>query len=129
MTRIIYKIKDGYGEIRSICGTGSPLVIVTDSAACGYVKIGDYVSAIESGEAEFDVSRIHDGVYTPTISGDVHATLEPIKKEHTSVIAMPTPDTTLRHMLVRLERAEETVANLSARVDKLSVLYGKQVIF
>lgn len=129
MTRIVYKIKGPVGEARELSGTGGTLAVIIDPSTTGYVRLGGAVSVIEDGCALFELSHIKDGDHTPTLSGEVCATLEPIRKEGERITLLPTPDVTVRNLLNRLERTEQTLSTLISRVDKLSTLYGKQVIF
>lgn len=129
MTRIVYKLKGAVGEARELSGAGATLAVIIDPAHSGYVRLGGAVSALEDGCALFELSRIPDGDHTPTLSGEVCATLEPIRKAGERITLLPTPDVTVRNLLERLERTEEALSTLILRVDKLSSLYGKQVIF
>lgn len=129
MKKLFYKIVDGYGECRNISGDGTALLIVIDSAENGSVTIGGAVAELKDGAALFEIDKLNDGVYTPLLSGEIHAELEPIQKQGGKITLMPTSDKTVRRMLARLATAEERLSVISARLDRLSELYGKRVIF
>ena len=131
MTRIIYKLKDGWGEARELSSSGKvgELIITVDPILSGYISIGGVASQICDGQARFSTNRIADGEHTPIVSGEMHAELEPILKSGNKISLLPTSDKTIRKLLQRLERAEEAISTLTRRIDKLGELYGKKVIF
>ena len=130
MTRIVYKIIDNTAEMRSFDSDGSLIADIdiyphTD----GYVVIGGEVTQVSSGHAMIDMSRLREGVYTPVLYADRVITLEPIKREKGKIVFPGTPDSTVRALLVRCERAEEEIARLAQRLMEISNRVGREIIF
>lgn len=129
MTRIIYKIIDGWGESVGICGTGTPLILEVAAKSPSYVSIDGAVKLVSGGEAKFDLGAISDGEHTPTLSGSEHAVLEPLRVRGERVELLPTPDETVRRLLKRAARLEERLSAAEGDLSELRQKLNDKTIF
>ncbi|MBQ7363197.1 MAG: hypothetical protein IJW48_01975 [Clostridia bacterium] len=129
MTRIVYKIRDGFGEIRECSGDGLLLTVAIKPDTGGYVTLGGITKRLADGEARFNLERLSDGDYTPTLEGTASAVLEPVRKLSGRVFALPTPDSSIRRLLERSEKSEEKIKKLEGRLDELLRLIEGRIIF
>ena len=129
MTRIIYKINDGWGEHVGIGGReDGSIAIELTAPAPSFVTVGEAVRELKDGRAVFPLSEITDGDHTPLLSGAVCAVLEPIRKRGRTVTLLPTPDETVRRLLKRaaslerrLEVAEGSIRTLAEKIEKTTI--------
>ncbi len=128
MTRVVYKINDGYGEVREAVGEGLMLTIAVKPDTGGYITLGNVTKRIVSGECLFNLERIPDGEYTPKISGPTPATLEPLCKLSGRIFPLPTPDATVRRLLLRTEVLEAKCEALSKELTELLSLLDSRII-
>ena len=129
MTRIIYKIKDGIGEIRACSGDGLRLTVVTKPGTDGYITLAGITKRLSCGEASFNLERVPDGDYTPTLVGGECAIFEPVRKLSGKVFPLPTPDSTVRHLLERVDSLEEKTESLEKELEELERLLSSRIIF
>ena len=130
MTRIAYKITGDIAEMRSFDSDGTLIVDIDISPRTdGYVVIGGEVIQLSMGHVMIDMSRFGEGEYTPMLYADRVITMEPIKREKGRIVFSGTPDSTLRALLVRCERAEEEISRLAQRVMEISNRVGREIIF
>lgn len=129
MTRIIYRIIDGWGEAAGIHGSGDPLVMEIAAGERSFVTLDGAVREIASGEAVFKLSEISEGEHTPIVSGEVHAVLEPLRRRGTRIEPLPTPDETVRRLLRRAARLEERVSLAENELSELKQRMGNDKIF
>ena len=130
MTRIVYKIVENKGEMRSFETDGTQvLTIDIGPRVSGHVAIGREVAPVTGGRGKIDLSHLNDGEYTPILYADSVITLEPIRREMGKILFPGTPDSTVRSLLVRCERLEDRVKSMSDRLDELLSLIGKEITF
>ena len=129
MTKIVYKIFDDYGEVREYSGEGLTLSVCVSPEQDGYLTIGDVTKSLSNGEVKFNLDKLSDGEYTPLLFGKTKITLEPIIKKGGKVTPLPTPDSTVRRLLLRTETAEEKLRYLEQRLDDLYKLIEGRIIF
>lgn len=130
MTRIVYKIIGNKAEMRSFDSDGGLKGELEIIPPCdGYIVIGDETLRLSAGRVKFDFERLAQGEHTPILYRDSAVTLEPIKREKSSLSFPGTPDFTIRNLLLRAESLEEETKRLSERLDELGGLVKRDVIF
>ncbi len=129
MTRLIYKIKDGVGEIREHTGEGPAVCIRVEPDTGGYITLAGTTKRLSSGEVRFNLERAPDGDYSPTLDGESPAVLEPIRKLSGRVFPLSTPDSTVRRLLVRTEACEERIEKLEGELSEIRALLDGRIIF
>ena len=130
MTTIAYKILDKYGEVRNFKRTsGNRLEIKLINESGGYITIKDVTEPLKGGVAIFDIRGLPDGSYTPIYTGRRTVSLEPFTKERGRITLPKTPESTIRHLLMRVDKAEGEIAKLQACVEELTELVKGSTIF
>ena len=130
MTRIIYKIIGNRAEMRSFDADSSLIAdIEILPHSDGYLAIGGEVVHVSAGRATVDLSGAGIGEHTPIFYSDSVVTLEPIRRDRSSLSFPRTPESTLRAMLVRCECLEEETKRLSRLILELASRVGREIIF
>lgn len=121
MTRLFYKIKNGYGELTdSSYGSGGDVVISVDGAADGTIIISEHSLKLKDGRVSIDQRSLQDGAVLPILISDKGSfRLEPFLKEDGKITALPTEDWVVRKMLNRLGRIETELHELMDSFDEI----------
>ena len=129
MSRIVYKIfKDG-AELRECIGNDLRVTLSTEPKQDGYISLDGVVKKLSEGEAVFSLASLPDGEYTPILYADNKTELEPIRKLSGKLLTLPTPDSTVRRLLLRTESLEKKTEALEDGLKKLYELIEGRIIF
>lgn len=130
MISICYSLCGEIGELRSVTGTGEIMRFSFSPDVVGRLLLGDRATEVKGGACEINTRSLTVGVHTPRLVCNSRSiALEPISVERGRVSAAPTPDTTLRAALVRLEDAEKTIKKLEERIAELTVMIKGNGLF
>lgn len=130
MTRIVYKIVDNRGEMRSFdADVGCSVEIEIVPSCSGFISVGAVSSPLVNGTAVIDLSRMSDGVYTPILYAGRAIPLEPLCRERGRLVFPGTPDESVRSLLLRMELAEENIKRLEGALGEMRSRLGDGVIF
>ena len=111
MTSLFYKIIGNYGEFRKSSGSGADRVrIHIDGADGGIVGIGSLFAPLKGGAASLSLSKLKDGIYTPSLYlGGRLIRLEAVEKHGDSLKPCAFDPAMLRALALRTEALEERV--------------------
>ena len=131
MTRIVFKLISGYGEIREFTpGTASIIEVVIDGADDGIFKLGTVSKRMRGGVCRIDASHISDGDYTPTLIKDGSIiTLERVRKMGNSLTRPPIDINLIERALLRIESLEGLVMELTRRLTAIEADVHAPLLF
>ena len=131
MTRIVYKLVGGYGEIREFNpGTASIIEVVIDGANEGIFKLGTVSKRLRNGVCRIDASHIKDGDYAPALIKDDSITaLERVRKMGNSLTRPPIDIEVVKRALLRIESLELLVGELSERLSSVESDVHAPILF
>ena len=129
MSRIVYKLFENAGEVREFSEDGLTLTVKVFPKEDGFITIGDAAKRLRDGEATFNLERFPDGDYTPFLFSNKRTKLEPIRKKDGRISPLPTPDSTVRRLLLRVDSAEGGLLRLEEKLDGLYKLIEGRIIF
>ena len=126
MTRLFYRLKNGYGELtESSLGDSEQVVITVDGVSDGTLLIADRYLTLKDGRVSTDLRSLKDGAVKPLlISANGSFRLEPFLKDGNKITALPTEDFVIRKMLLRLGAAEAELCELKYSIAELKEMLG-----
>lgn len=130
MITVKYKIREGYGELLEISGSGRIIEFRLGDEAYGRLSLGGREGALEDGRCRLDTSGLSFGEYLPmllTVEGTVK--LEPIVINGERISAAPTAEWIHRITLERISALEEKAKIQEERINELTTLIKGTALF